>query len=353
MTQIRIDLYSDTHSKPTDAMRAAMVAAEVGDEQQDADPTTSKLQEMVADLLGKEAALFLPSGTMCNQIAYRVWCEPGDEIVIDTTGHAIHSEAGGAAALSGATFNVVAGERGVISPEQLRTAVRPPSVYAPRTVLLSVENTVNFAGGRVWPLANLQAVTAAAADCGLKRHMDGARLMNAVVASGVSARDYAATVESCWIDLSKGLGCPVGAVLAGDRDFIRTALRFKHQFGGAMRQSGIIAAAGIYALEHHVERMAEDHENARRLAASIAAIPGLRLCPPEIESNMVYFDVADSGWTGAALVEACKAEGLLIGAMGPSLLRAVTHLDVTAEMITEAADLFGTILTQAPRAVAE
>ena len=167
MTQIRIDLYSDTHSKPTAAMRAAMASAEVGDEQQGADPTTNLLQEMVADLLGKEAALFLPSGTMCNQIAFRVWCEPGDEIIIDTTGHAIHSEMGGASALSGASFRVIDGERGVFSPEQLRAVVRAPSIYAPRSALLSVENTVNFAGGRVWPLAALTAVCEAAKDCGL------------------------------------------------------------------------------------------------------------------------------------------------------------------------------------------
>ncbi|HMB75477.1 MAG TPA: GntG family PLP-dependent aldolase, partial [Kiloniellaceae bacterium] len=349
MSQITIDLYSDTHSKPTDAMRRAMASAEVGDEQQGADPTTKKLEEMVAELLGKEAALFLPSGTMCNQISFRVWCEPGDEVVIDSTCHVMHSEAGGAAALSGATFNVVAGDRGVISPGQLRAAVRPASVYAPRTVLLSVENTVNFAGGRVWPLDALQAVTAAASDCGLKRHMDGARLMNAVVASGVSAADFAATVDSCWIDLSKGLGCPVGAVLAGDRDFIRAALRFKHQFGGAMRQSGIIAAAGIHALEHHVTRLAEDHENARRLAAAVSAIPGVHLDPPEIESNMVYIDVAESGWTAPALVEALKSDGLLLSVMGPTRLRAVTHIDVTTGMVDEAAARLAQRLSEPPR----
>jgi threonine aldolase len=353
MTQIRIDLYSDTHSKPTAAMRAAMASAEVGDEQQGADPTTNLLQEMTADLLGKESALFLPSGTMCNQIAFRVWCEPGDEIIIDTTGHAIHSEMGGAAALSGASFRVIDGERGVFSPEQLRAVVRAPSIYAPRSALLSVENTVNFAGGRIWPLAALTAVCEAAKDCGLKRHMDGARLMNAVVESGVSAAAYGAQVDSCWIDLSKGLGCPVGGVLAGERDFIRAALRFKHQFGGAMRQSGIIAAAGIHALAHHIERLAEDHANARRLAAAVSGIPGLRLDPPEIETNMVYLDLAETGWTARALSEALKAEGLLISVMGETRLRAVTHLDVTAEMIDEAAGLLAKLLAQAPRAVAE
>lgn len=340
MNDITIDLYSDTHSKPSAAMKQAMVEAEVGDEQQEADPTTNRLQDMVAELLGKEAALFLPSGTMCNQVAYRVWCQPGDEVICDKTSHTIHHETGGPAALSGVMMRTLEGVRGVFTGEQVTEALRPKRRHSPRSVLLSVENTANMGNGKVWPLEAIREACAAAHDGGLKTHMDGARLLNAVVASGTSAADYGKSFDSLWTDLSKGLGCPIGGVLAGDRAFIEEAWRFKHMFGGAMRQSGMIAAAGIYALENNVERMAEDHANAKTFAQRIAQIPGIKIDVLDIETNLVYFDVTETGMQGPEITEALKARGIHIGGSGATTMRAVTHLDVDeADVIAAASAL--------------
>ena len=338
MTAPRIDLYSDTQTRPSEAMRRAIAAAEVGDEQRGEDPTVNLLQNTVAELLGKEAALFLPSGTMCNQIAYRVWCRQGDEVILDKTAHTLHSETGGPAALSGVMTTALDGTRGVFTGAMVDAAVRPRmNRHAPVSALVSIEQTCNMGGGKVWPLAQIESVAGAAKAHGLRLHMDGARLLNAAVASRIGAHFHAAPCDSTWIDLSKGLGCPVGAVLAGGRDFIEQATRFKHQFGGAMRQAGIIAAAGVYALEHNVERLAEDHENARRLAEGLAEIPGLALDPEEAETNMVYFDVARDGLTAPDFSDRLLAEhGVRIGAAGPTTLRAVTHLDVAAAAIPEA-----------------
>jgi len=333
----RIDLYSDTHTQPSAAMRDAMARAEVGDEQHGNDPTTNRLQEMVADLLGKERALFLPSGTMCNIIAYRVWCEPGDEVICDKTAHTIHSETGAPAALAGVMMRTVEGTRGMFTADDMLAAMRPPKRNVPSSRLVSLENTSNAGGGSVWPVELVAEVAAAARAAGLKVHMDGARILNAQVASGTPARDYAKHLDSIWVDLSKGLGCPVGAVLAGDDDFIERAFRFKHQFGGAMRQSGIVAAAGIYALENNIERLAEDHDNAKQLAGRIASIPGLEIDGDGPETNLVFFDVAGTGRTAAELSAALLEKGVHIGAMGPTRMRAVTHLDITPAMIDEAA----------------
>jgi len=341
---VRIDLYSDTHTLPSDAMRQAMAEAEVGDEQHEADPTTNRLQDMVAELLGKERALFMPSGTICNIIAYRVWCQPGDEVICDKTAHTIHSETGAPAALAGAMMNPVDGIRGQFTAEQMLAAVRPFKRNRPKSRLVSLENTSNSGGGSIWPEALVADVAAAAHDAGLKTHMDGARLLNAVVESGTPAKDYARHMDSLWIDLSKGLGCPIGAVLAGDEDFIEQAFVFKHQFGGAMRQSGIIAAAGVYALENNVERLAEDHENARRLARRLAQIPGIRIDASEVETNLVFFDVTDTGRTAEALSTALWDKGLHIGAMGPMRMRAVTHLGIDEAMIDEAADIVAEVV---------
>ena len=277
-----IDLYSDTRTKPTPGMRRAIAEAEVGDEQAMLDPTVNALCERVAELLGKEAAVYLPSGTMANQIAARVHCRQGDEIILSATAHPIHAESGGPAALAGVMMRGLAGERGMFTADQVRAAINAPTLrHAPRSRLLEVENTTNFGGGAVWPLEQIQAVTGVAREHGLASHMDGARLMNAVVASGTSAADYAAPFDSLWLDFSKGLGAPVGAVLAGTKDFVHEAWRVKQQIGGAMRQAGIIAAACLYALDHHVERLAEDHANARRLAEGLAADPGRRDRPGE------------------------------------------------------------------------
>lgn len=337
MNQLRVDLYSDTQSRPSAQMRRYMLEAEVGDEQRGEDPSVTRLCEKVADLLGMQAAVFLPSGTMCNEIAYRVHCEPGDEIIVDKTGHALHFETGGPAALSGAMTRPLDGARGIFTADQVRAAIRKPGRHDPASRLLSVENTSNLGGGTVWPIERIREVTAVAREAGLRAHLDGARLMNAVVASGIPAREYAATFDSAWICLTKGLAAPVGAVLAGSTEFIDRAWRFKHQFGGAMRQAGIIAAAGIYALEHHVERLAEDHANARHLAEMIAEIPGIGLDLDAVQTNMVYFDTSASGLSAPQVNERLLARGVRIGDMNDVLMRAVTHIDVDRAGVEEAA----------------
>ena len=328
MNELRVDLYSDTQSRPTAEMRRFMLEAEVGDEQRGEDPSVRRLCDMVAHLLGKESAIFLPSGTMCNEIAYRVHCEPGDEIIVDKTGHALHFETGGPAALSGVMTRPLDGVRGIYDADQVRAAIRRPGRHDPRSRLLSVENTSNLGGGTIWPLDRIREVVAVAREAGLRAHLDGARLMNAVVASGVAARAYAEPFDSAWICLTKGLGAPVGAVLAGSAEFIDRAWRFKHQFGGAMRQAGIIAAAGIYALEHHVERLAEDHANARHFAERIAEIPGIQVDLEAVQTNMVYFDTSASGLGASEIGERLLALGIRIGDINDTLMRAVTHIDV-------------------------
>jgi len=345
MTVPRIDLYSDTQTRPTPGMRCAMAEAEVGDEQRGEDPTVNRLTEKVSKLLGKEAAVFLPSGTMCNEIAYRVHCERGDEIILDKTGHALHFEAGAPAVLAGAMTRAVAGTNGIFTAEQVTAAIRQPNRYHPRSRLLSVENTSNLGGGAVWPIARIGEVTAAARENGLATHMDGARLLNAVVASGISAADYAAPFDSVWIDLSKGLGAPVGAVLAGSSEFIDRAWRFKHQFGGAMRQSGIIAAAGLYALDKHVGRLADDHTTARRFAQTLAQISGIRIDPDDVETNMVYFEISASDLDAQEVAERLLERGVRIGAVDRYRMRAVTHLDVDRSGVEEAAEVLSNVMS--------
>lgn len=327
-----IDLYSDTKSKPTDGMRKYMMSVEVGDEQKDEDFNVLDLCSRVADMLGKEAAVFLPSGTMCNEIALAIHCRPGDEIIVHETAHIMVSEAGGPAALAGVMVRGIRGENGIFDGKAVREAIRPESRYMQQTRLVSVEQTSNFGGGAVWPLPALKDVVSVAREAGLILHMDGARLLNAVVASGVSAKEYAEPFDSAWIDLSKGLGAPVGAVLAGSRDFIRQAWRLKQRWGGAMRQSGFLAAAGIYALDHHVERLAEDHENARALGKGLAALPGIELATSEVQTNIVFFDVGGTGKSPAEITGALKEKGIGIGGggmFGPTRMRAVTHIGVS------------------------
>jgi threonine aldolase len=336
---IRIDLYSDVKTRPSAGMRRAMAEAEVGDEQAWEDPSVNRLCERVAELLGKEAALFLPSGTMCNIIGFAVHCRPGDEVILHRTAHPITSEGGGPAVHAGVMLQALDGARGIFEPGQVRAALGVPTVKRPRQRLVSIEQTSNGGGGSIWPLVTVRAVAAVAHEAGLAVHMDGARLLNAVVASGVPARDYAQPCDSVWIDLSKGLGCPVGAVLAGSRAFMEEAWRLKHRFGGAMRQAGILAAAGLYALEHHVERLAEDHDNARALAQGLADIPGIVLEPPQIETNMVFFDVGGTGLSAPQLGERLAAQGLRIGGREGTRMRAVTHLDVSRAQIDEAVQI--------------
>jgi threonine aldolase len=340
---IEVDLYSDTVTRPTPEMRRFMCEAEVGDEQKFEDPTVNLLQEMVADLLGKEEAVFLPSGTMCNEIALRVHCRPGEEMLAHRTAHPIHFESGGPAALAGVNVAPLDGARGQFDAAALEAAIRPDFRHYPRSRLVWVEQTSNLGGGSIWPLDRVRAVTEVARRRGLTTHLDGARLMNAVVASGVSAREWAGLFDSAWIDFTKGLGAPVGAALAGSRAFIAEAWRLKQQMGGAMRQAGIIAAGGVYALRHHVKRLAEDHANARRLAEGLATLPGVRLDAASVETNLVFFELIGSV-DAPTLVERLLARGVRMGAMGPRTVRAVTHLDVSAEQIERTLDAARAVL---------
>jgi threonine aldolase len=320
-----VNLYSDTQTRPTEGMRRAMAGAEVGDEQRLADPTVTALQERVADLLGHEAGLFLPSGTMCNAISFRLHVRPGgDEILLDGTSHPINAEAGGPAAISSAMLRVLDGDGGRFTAAQVEEAIRPPDRYLPRSRLVSVEQTTNLAGGRIWPEPQIRDVLDVARAHGMRAHLDGARLLNAVVATGVSAADYASGFDTAWIDFTKGLGAPVGACLAASRELIDEAWRYKQMWGGAFRQSGIVAAAGLYALDHHVERLAEDHDNARFLADGLAALPGVELDPAAVESNIVIFTVTDPD----GFVDALGRAGVEVSRVGPTLIRMVTHLDV-------------------------
>jgi len=330
-----VDLYSDTVTRPTLEMRRFMCDAPVGDEQKYEDPTVNLLQDSVAELLGKEAALFLPSGTMCNEIALRVHCRPGEEMLAHKTAHPIHFETGGPAALAGVNVQGLDGPRGQYDAATLEAAIRPDSRHMPRSRLVWVEQTSNLGGGSIWPLAQIRAVTDVARRHGLTTHMDGARLMNAVVASKIHAREWAQPFDTAWIDFTKGLGAPVGAAIAGSRQFIAEAWRCKQQMGGAMRQAGIIAAGGLYALRHHVDRLADDHANARRLAEGLAALPGIKLDPASVETNLVFFDLTGALDAGKA-VEQMLARGVRMGALGPRTIRAVTHLDVTAAGVDQA-----------------
>jgi threonine aldolase len=336
---VAVDLFSDTVTRPTAAMRRFMCEAEVGDEQLREDPTVNLLQEAVAELLGKEAALFLPSGTMCNQVAFAVHCRAGDEILLQELGHPLLYEVGGPAAMVGAVLRPLTGPRGLYTAEQVRDAIRPPAYFMPRTRAVSVEQTSNVAGGVCWPLQQIEAVCETAHAAGLVAHMDGARLLNAVVASGTSARAFAAPFDSVWIDLSKGLGAPMGAVLAGSSAFIADAWRFKQRFGGAMRQAGIMAAGGLYALRYHVERLAEDHERARQLAMGLASIPGIAIEPDRVETNIVIFDVSQAAVTGEAFGSRTLAShGVRFSVLGHTTVRAVTHLDIPPDGIERALD---------------
>jgi threonine aldolase len=336
VSAIAVDLFSDTVTRPTPAMRQAMAEAEVGDEQNREDPTVNRLQQMVAELLGQEAALFLPSGTMCNQVAFAVHCRQGDEILFHELAHPLLYEAGGPSALIGAVMRPLPGARGMYTADQVRQAVRPRVHFMPQTRALSIEQTANIAGGVCWPLAQVEEVCAAGHAAGLACHMDGARLMNAAVASDTPARAFAAPFDSVWLDLTKGLGAPVGAVLAGSRAFIEEAWVFKQRFGGAMRQAGIIAAAGIYALEHHVERLAEDHERARRLADELGSLPGIAVDAARVETNIVIFDVRGTGLTAEEFGRRTERFGVRFTVLGPTLARAVFHLDVPSDGVERA-----------------
>ena len=343
-----IDLYSDTQTKPSAGMRRAMAEAEVGDEQRGEDPTTNRLQERTADLLGKEAAMFLPSGTMCNQIAMLVHCRPGDEIIGASETHVFTSEGGGASVLAGAQTLNIASDKGIFSGADVEAAVRTgDNRHNPISKVVVIEQTVNRGGGAIWTTPQIEDVAKAAKKHGLIVHMDGARILNAVVGSGVPAKIMTAAVDTVWIDLSKGLGCPIGGVLAGSKSFINEAWRWKHRLGGAMRQSGIIAAAGIYALDHNIEKLAEDNANAQRLGEHVAAVPGLKLYTPKIESNIVFFDCSGAGLTSKQVYEEMLKRGVRMGTTYGGMIRAVTHLDVSRADI----DTAGKVLAETVKAL--
>lgn len=329
---VRINLYSDTQTRPTPAMKEAMMRAAVGDEQAGDDPTVNLLCERMAALLGKEAAVFLPSGTMCNVIATLTHCRPGEEILAHETAHILTSEGGSHAALGGVQITPLKGPRGMFTAEDVRAHIRPRTRYAPPQRLVEVEQTANIGGGAVWPKAQLDAVSAAAKEHGLATHMDGARLMNACVAAGIPAAEMTAGWDSVWLDFTKGLGAPLGAVLAGTKEFIGEAWRWKQRLGGSMRQAGICAAACLYALDHNVDRLAEDHANAKSLARGLAQIPGVAVEQPD--TNLVFFDPSGAGMDGPALVRALRMEGIQLSLLG-GRVRACLHLDVTEAMVEE------------------
>ena len=332
---VRVNLYSDTQTRPTAAMKAAMMAAEVGDEQNGDDPTINALCARMATLLGKEAAMFLPTGTMCNQVAILGHCRPGDEILAHHTAHIITSEGGAPGALAGAMVLGLPGEHGQFDPAAVFAAIRPRSRYAPPQALLAVEQTANFAGGTVWPQDRLNDVADVAHAHGLATHMDGARLMNAVVATGIPAHEMVAKYDTAWLDFTKGLGAPLGAVLAGSAEFIGAAWRWKQRMGGSLRQGGICAAACLYALDHNIDRLAEDHANAKALARGLSQVPGLSVQTPE--TNLVYIDTSRAGFDASELARRAAHQGVLISVMGHHRARACTHLDVSAEQVEEAA----------------
>jgi threonine aldolase len=330
-----IDLRSDTVTQPTPGMREAMARAEVGDDVFGDDPTINALQERVAALFGKEAALFVPSGTMANQVCIRAHTEPGQEIISHRLSHVYLYEGGAPAALAGCSFALLDGERGLFSGADVRGAVRAEDPHFPRSTLVVVENTQNRGGGAVWPIEQIADVAATARSCGLKMHLDGARLLNAVVASGVPAARYAEHFDSATLCFSKGLGAPVGSAIAGSRSFIARCRRIRKMYGGGMRQAGILAAAAIYALDHHVERLAEDHANARRLAEKLAACSALLVEPPE--TNIVYFSVRP-GVEAKAVAARIKEDGVWVLAVGPQRIRAVLHLHITTADVDAAAE---------------
>ena len=325
-----IDFRSDTLTKPSAEMRRCMAEAEVGDEQYLEDPTVNRLQELAAELTGKEAALFVPSGTMCNAIAFAVHCRPGDAVILERHAHPNIAEGGGPALFAGAMMRAVDGTRGVFTAEQVAPLISKRDTHRSRSALVSVENTSNQGGGTIWPLETLAGLRALCDEHGMKLHMDGARLMNAAVGSDTPVSVIASYPDTVWIDLSKGLGAPVGAVLAGSHEFIEEGRFWKHRLGGAMRQAGIIAAAGIYAFEHNVDRMAVDHENAKFLAEGIGNVPGIEVLQTPVQTNIVIFSVANTGMTAVEFAGIMKAEhGVAMSPyIDPRTIRAVTHMDV-------------------------
>ena len=321
------EFYSDTQTRPTSAMREAALNVTLGDERHNEDPSTNELCARVADMLGMEAAVFLPSGTMCNEIAIAVHTRPGDEVICTRESHIIFAESGGPAALSGVMMCPIDTDRGMLSPEQVIEHVRPVSAHAPRSRLLLAEQTANLAGGAVWPLEQLNATVEAAKSAGLATHLDGARLLNAQVATGVAVAEYARGFDSAWIAFTKGLGCPVGAVLAGSHDFISEAWLLKRRWGGAMRQTGVLTAMCLYALDHHIDRLADDHALAKFIGVRLGELEMISNIMP-IDTNIVIADLAPDGPDAREVAKQLKRKNVTITVVGPRRIRIVTHMDV-------------------------
>jgi len=346
---VSIDLRSDTVTRPTSAMRAAMVDAEVGDDVYGEDPTLTELEARVAALLGHEAAIFTPTGSLANQLAMRLLVSPGEEIVCDAQAHVVRAELGAAATFSGITTRTWDAPRGLLDPDVVRQLVRPAGgPYLVSTTAIAVENTHNFGGGTVQPLERLQAVRAIADEHGLGVHLDGARLWNAHVASGVPLHAYGAVADTVSVCLSKGLGAPVGSVLASTAERIASARVWRKRYGAGMRQVGILAAAGLFALDHNVERLADDHARAQRLAFALAeAVDGV-VVPEHVETNIVVLDLSSTPWTAAALAAAARVEGVLVSDLGPTFARLITHLDVDDDAVAQAAEVLTGLLRTTP-----
>lgn len=338
MTATVIDMRSDTVTKPTAGMRRAMAEAEVGDDMSGEDPTVNRLEALVADLLGKEAAVYACSGTQSNQMGVRTHCQPGDELLIESTGHIANFEQGAPAALSGVTCRLINGEHGMLDVFDLEGKIRADNQHLCVTRLVCLENTTNVGGGRVYPNEQIDRICHWAHKHSLKVHLDGARLFNAVVASGTTPAEICRHIDTVSICFSKGLGCPMGSILVGSKTDIARARRVRKLFGGALRQAGIVAASALYALEHHVDRMQVDHENARAFAEALHAIDGITLEPAEVETNLVFFNVDPELGNAAQLSAKLKQRGVRIGASGPQRLRGCTHLDVDRAMVLRAAE---------------
>jgi threonine aldolase len=341
-----VDLRSDTVTRPSPGMRRAMAEAPVGDDQYGEDPSVNRLQQRIAELLGKDAALLLPSGTMANQIALKLLTRPGDEVLVGAEAHMMWHEAGAGAANSGVQFTAI-GEGGLFTSKDVRAACKPPGhIVLPATGLVAVENTHNLGGGIVWPQAQAEAVCAAAKAAGIACYLDGARLFNAAAASGIALAELARPFDLVSVALSKGLGCPVGSVLAGSAADMARAVRARRMLGGAMRQAGILAAAGLYALDHHVTQLADDHANARLIASRLAGLPGVALDLATVQTNIVVFRLALELPDANAIVARAREGGVLVSALGPRTVRAVTHRDVSRPDCERAADSLATVITQ-------
>jgi threonine aldolase len=332
-----IDLFSDTQTLPTEGMRAAMAGAAMGDEQSDSDPTTRKLCQRVAAMLGMEDAVFMPSGTMCNLVSILAHTRPGDEVIVDDRSHIFNTEAAGAAAIAGVSVYPIRTLRGLFTRDDVEAAIRPAARTSPRSAMISIEQTTNFSGGSIWPLGQMRAVRDACQSRGLKSHIDGARLLNAVAATGIDAADYCEGWDSAWIDLSKGLGCPVGAVLCGARAFIAQAWQWKYRLGGAMRQSGVLAAAGLYALDHHVEQLRVDNRHAALFEDRLRGSKRLSFPAQRAESNIVLFSTEPLGVPGDTFTRRCLERGVRLRSIGGHQIRATTSLLVSRAQVEAAA----------------